>query len=113
VSARRRLLALVLLSWALQAAPIAQVQTCGQGVVLRAGGALIIDGWTTYVMPPGFAPSPASPAPATVPGGLTPLAQPTRVILGPSLPGDMPVCVETATGSKCAALTAVRGFIGK
>jgi hypothetical protein len=88
--------------------PIAQsLTTCGQGIVVRADSAVIIDAWRVYsYMPPPSPERQVSPA-ATLPVG-TPA--PSKIVLGESLPDDLRIGIETSDGTVYVPLSAVRSL---
>lgn len=83
------------------------VQTCGQGVVLRADSSILIDGWKVWATPPTpgmIPPSPSAPMPAQQTDA------PSKITIGPTVRDEIPVCLETAAGSRCVTLKQVRAL---
>lgn len=78
-------------------------QICGQGVILRSNGAVVIDKWI------GFDSSPTVPSP-TPP---KPMEYPTQIVVGSNVTGSINICFELKSGSVCKTVDEVRNLVGK
>ena len=80
--------------------------TCGAGLIQRADGSIIVDGFTLYPIPfQGSAPGQTLP-----PGAITPKQGPVSITLGKSITDNTPICIETDNGSHCIPLKTIRSF---
>lgn len=71
------------------------------GIMLRADGSVIVDGWKDYSASRIANPSEALPV-------ITSLNMPSAVHLGKNLVDKTPVCFEGAMGSHCVTLETLR-----
>jgi len=91
---RRAIALAIVIAASLSASPRAQLQSCGQGIAIRADGSIVIDAWLSYEVP-----NPPTPGPP-LPGSPT-RVMPKRILLGSTITDDVQVCFETAMGSTC------------
>lgn len=102
---KKFLLALVFIGFAAGVVYGTQVSmVCGQGVLLKNDGSVMIDGWKQY--PNAIFPNPpnAPIPPSEWKDG------PVRVTFGLSLIDTTPICWETKEGSKCTTMKSIRGL---
>lgn len=95
------------IGYALHAAaqgPVQALQTCGQGLVVRPDGSVLVEGWVSYS-------AGASPN-ATGAASVSTVALPTRITIGQAVADTMKVCVENTDGTICTTLGAVRQLAG-
>lgn len=96
-------------------APIQGQMACGQGVVMRSNGIIVVDGWTGFdtVVNMTVPQTPTVTSPPTGPGGgqVKAISYPSQVAFGASVQGTAKVCIESDNGSQCKTLAEVRTFI--
>lgn len=76
--------------------PVSTQNSCGQGILQRVDGGLIIDSFTIFT--------------GTIAPGMPSLGKPgpTSITFGKTLPDDLPLCIETSNGSHCISLKTIR-----
>jgi hypothetical protein len=80
------------------------LQVCGQGIVVRPDGSVLLDGWVTYM---------SDRAPNAVgAAAITSTTLPTRITIGQAVVDATKVCIEDSDGTTCTTLGAVRKLAG-